>query len=271
MLLRNAELTERLRERVRRESAQATELRASRQRVVSARDAARERLGREIQGAVCEPLERAEHDADRLREELRAGEDDITDDLADLTGRIDAAIKEFRAIVHGVFPPALTDHGLVAALENLVVGLRRDTTLTVRDVSRRQIPTRSAVRETTPAPPQERREGPQQHRHPGRVESGVYFCVATLLRDLAAEPASAPLAVEVRLAADALVVAVRDPAGVPVGPSVLEAVRDRVAALDGKLDLTSDGAGASITLRVPLGDVLPTTRDILPVTQEMPS
>jgi signal transduction histidine kinase len=249
MLLRNAELTERLRERVRRESAQAAELRASRQRVVLARDAARERLAREIQLAVCDTLEHAARTADHLSALLHAPVVDTSDheltpqarELRELTGRIDGAIREFRGIVHGVFPPALTDHGLVAALENLVAELRRDTVLTVR-------------------------EG-ESRRAPARVESGIYFCVATLLRDLAAEPDSVPLEVEARLASGAIVVTVRDPAGAPVDPAVLEAVRDRAAALDG--EFAGVGGAAPFTLRVPILDSLPATRDILPITQEV--
>lgn len=142
LLLRNAELTERLREQVRVETAQAAELAASRRRVVVARDAAREQLSAEIQVRVCAPLAlcagqvsalglgepapaTAEDPAAGTAEDPAAGTAEapgtgLAAGLAEMTSEIDTAIADFRRIVHGVYPPVLTDHGLRAAMENLL-------------------------------------------------------------------------------------------------------------------------------------------------------
>jgi signal transduction histidine kinase len=232
-LLRNAELTERLREQVRLESAQAAELEASRHRVVVARDAAREQLGAEIQARVCVPLERCAVRAELARPgraESLAGRR-LAVELAEMTAAIDAAITDFRKIVHGVYPPALTDHGLLAALENLLSDLD---------------------------PPAELRT----HRIPrlaARVEASAYFCAAAALREWDATGASQPMQVVVGVTATLVQMTFHDGvpespgrAGLPVGAVVLEAVQDRVAALDGSLRTGRDPSGRWLVIEIPL-------------------
>jgi signal transduction histidine kinase len=232
LLLRNAELAEQLREQVRLETAQASELAASRRRVVVARDAAREQLSAEIQARVCIPLERCADKAELARpgrSESLAGRR-LALELAEMTAAIDAAIADFRRIVHGVYPPALTDHGLLAALENLItdVGVRAELVT---------------------------------HRLPrlaAGVEASAYFCAAALLREWeggagAAQPMQVVVGVTSTLVQMTFHDGVRgDRPGLPVGTVALEAVQDRAAALDGSLRSGHDATGRWLVVEIPL-------------------
>ncbi len=233
LLLRNAELTERLREQVRQETAQASELDASRRRVVVATDAAREQLSAEIQARVCVPLERCAASAELARPgraQSLAGRR-LAIELADMTAAIDAAIADFRQIVHGVYPPVLTDHGLLAALENLL------TDLDVRaELLTHRIPRLAA-----------------------RVEASAYFCATALLREWNTTGASRPMQIVVGVTSTLIQMTFHDGVpesgtrpGLPVSEVVLEAVQDRVAALEGSLRTGHDASGRWLVIDIPL-------------------
>jgi signal transduction histidine kinase len=229
LLLRNAELTARLADSVRREAGQAAELDRSRRRVLAARDAAREQLGREIRARVGEPLYQCSSMASGLLDdESESAAEDGKETLSEMTALIDVAIRDFRRIVHGVYPAVLTDHGLAAALENLLADLPRRAVFTARDLPRL-------------AP---------------RIEAGVYFCVAALVGSPLDEPSGAsadqPLevTVEVDTNADVLRVVLLDPRR--GGPSAPEVLRDRIEALEGEIQTTSVDEGLRSVLTVPL-------------------
>ena len=230
-VLRNTELTEQLDAQLRIRRVQAAELDRSRRRVVAARDEARELLGLRIQAGVGETLEWCA----RRAAELRAVDLAFRGPgLAELTERVDASIREFRRIVHGVYPATLTDHGLSAALGNLVAELPGHATY----------------------------EAPGLPRFAPRLETGVYFCLAALLEPFAAHDAAAGPGPWIRveltgIQPDAqLLVRVAETRGAANAgrprwdPASLDAARDRAAALDGTLAIR-DGLVAE--LRVPTG------------------
>ena len=233
LLLRNTELTERLREQVQRQVLQERELNASRRRVVVARDAAREQLSAEIQARVCVPLERCAVKAELARPgraESLAGRR-LAIELDEMTAAIDAAIADFRQIVHGVYPPVLTDHGLLAALENLL-----DDPDVRAELLTHRIPRLAA-----------------------RVEASAYFCAAALLREWHTTGASRPMRVVVGVTSTLIQMTFHDGVpdggtrpGVPVSAVVLEAVRDRVAALEGSLRTGDDYSGRWLVIDIPL-------------------
>lgn len=197
-VLRNGELTEELAEQLRRREAQAVELERSRRRVAAARDEARERLGARIQDSVGTVLSDGRSRALALRDA-----DDWEPALTELTELVDKAVKDFRRIVHGVYPATLTDHGLRAAIGNLVADL----------------------------PGNAKFSAPELPRFEPRYEAGLYFCVAALLEPVAEE-------IEVALGFEDGELRVRLGGGaVDWDPATLEAIRDRVAALDGSLRL----------------------------------
>jgi len=239
LLLRNAELGQRLRERTRVEMAQAAELDASRLRVVVARDAAREQLSAEIQAQVCVPLERCAGQVALLSLDGPAA---LVEGLATMSAEIDTAIADFRRIVHGVYPPVLTDHGLRAAMESLLAELGLQATL---------------------APP-------RIPRLAARVEVGTYFCAAALLREWHGSGARHLMRVYVGVTGRQIEMTFVDgmaevPEGAParaappVSPLVLEAVRDRVAAMGGRMISGSDESNRWLGIEVPLA-----TADLTP-------
>lgn len=226
LLLRNAELAARLADEVRRESEQAAELDRSRRRVLAARDAAREQLGREILARVGEPLYQCSAMSSALLDaETTADADSRTQTLTEMTALIDTAIADFRKIVHGVYPAVLTDHGLAAALENLLADLPRRAVLTPRDLPR-------------VAP---------------RIEAGVYFCVAALLGPPRDDADDQPIELSVELDAQiGTLTAVLLDAAPPDEPSVPDVLRDRIDALEGELSMTRTERGLRYELTVPL-------------------
>jgi two-component system NarL family sensor kinase len=220
-VLHNTELTEWLDERLRFQEMQAGELDRSRRRVVAARDEARELLSRRIESSVGETLAWCAQRAAELRDE------DVREwppKLAEITERIDTSIKEFRRIVHGLYPAALTDHGLGAALASLVT----------------ELPGRATYRAPAELP-----------RFQPRFEAGVYFCMAALLEPLAGKSDDALCELKVELAESELGISV-DGVTTLREPGVLDAVRDRVAALNGEFVLDDASPATPIRLRVPM-------------------
>lgn len=179
-LLRNTLLTAELSQRLRTVSQQAEELHRSRRRLVAARDIARRRLVHELAVSVQAAL-----DATRtVIGALEAGVLDAAGDTEALQQEIghacaligaaraetDALIARFRSVVHGIYPPGLSDYGLATAVENLAATLPRATRIAVRGL----------------------------RRYPMEIESTVYFCATVALRALAARDHAVPL--RVRLA-----------------------------------------------------------------------
>ena len=259
LLLRYWKLTDRLWDQVQVETAQEAELAASRLRVVVARDAAREQLSAEIQAQVCESLECCAGQVAALSLDESAAGPALAAKLAEIGGEIDAAIVDFRRIVHGVYPPVLGDHGLRAAMENLLTELDPDASL----ISHR-IPRLAA-----------------------RVEAGIYFCAAALLREWNGPSAPRPVRVFIGVTSTRIEMTFVDTVpdgngqvagdgaraedgayggarvfagtgdgagsgGVAVSPRVLEAVRDRVAAMGGQMQASREGSARLLMIEVPL-------------------
>jgi signal transduction histidine kinase len=167
-----------------------------------------------------------------------------------MSAEIDTAIADFRRIVHGVYPPVLTDHGLRAAMESLLAELHLQATL---------------------APP-------RIPRLAARVEVGTYFCAAALLREWHGSGARHLMRVYVGVTGRQIEMTFVDgmaqvpqgaPAEVPEGaparaaapvsPLVLEAVRDRVAAMGGRMISGNDESNRWLAIEVPLA-----TADLTP-------
>ena len=222
LLLRTADLEARLIDRVRLETAQAEILRESRRRVVAARDTAREQIGQQIQTEVCDPLEALIGRMSGLHDEI-AG---MQDELPAMTREVESVITRFRRVVRGVYPSVLADHGLQAALGNLLETVERPTTLDIDDFP----------------------------RCPAHIEACVYFCLATLLR--AWPDGEARLRIAVSAADDRLQVTLFDPQARDLAdvapPAVRQAADDRIAALDGAMTSGADTDGLHVMIDVPM-------------------
>lgn len=192
---------------------------ASRQRLLTASDDERRRLGDEIETAMRR----------RLRELIRGIEEAIAAEDAPALQRARARIEDVghgidRAIV-GLQPPDL-ESGLARAVHALA--------------------SRSAVGVTVTGAPR---------RRPRVVEAAAYYVCAEAITNTAKHAPGARVRIDLTDADDALLVIVQDDGEGGADPGAgtgLTGVADRVAALGGSFDLRSPrGSGTTITAMFP--------------------
>jgi signal transduction histidine kinase len=211
------------------------DLRASRQRLVTAQDAERRRLERDIHDGAQQNLVALAVQL-RLARQLLARDSAQMDSVFDeLDRQTKDALGTLRDLARGIFPPMLADRGLVGALKAHML----------RTCPAARLDTIAALNTTRFAP---------------EVEAAVYFCCLEALQNSSKHAADAPLAVEISNPDGWLAFSVRDD-----GPGFdatsmsartgtgLQSMADRLAALDGTLEImTAPGHGTTVTGRVPL-------------------
>ncbi|MGH2661648.1 MAG: histidine kinase [Actinomycetota bacterium] len=206
------------------------ELRASRQRLVTAQDEERRRLERNIHDGAQQQLVALAVKI-RLARTL-AGKDTARAEalLDDLQGETQEALENLRDLARGIYPPLLADQGLTAALQ--------------------------AQARKVPFPVDVQPDG--VGRYPAEAEATAYFCVLEALQN-AAKYADASRAV-VRLAEEdgRLLFSVQDDgrgfdsATTPRG-SGLQNMADRLEAVGGSVEVRSaPGRGTTVTGRIPV-------------------
>jgi PAS domain S-box-containing protein len=206
-----------------RKAAEA-ELRASRARIIKAADEARRELERDLHDGAQQRLVELALDLRmaraRLDDEPARAQELLDAALADLA----EATSELRELARGIHPAALTDGGLRPALEALVA--------------------RSSVPSSLVAVPDARFAAP--------VEATAYFSVAEGLTNAARHAAATRVEVAVIRVDNSLRVEIRDDGRGGAGTSARSGLRglaDRVAALDGVVDVVSPTGGGTV-LRV---------------------
>jgi signal transduction histidine kinase len=208
--------------------ARIEELRASRARLVRAGDDERRRLERDL------------HDGAQSRMVALAVQLGVArrraDGDAELAALLDASraelatsLDELRELARGIHPAVLTDRGLGAALGGLAT----------------RAPVAVEVAEPIPGD------------LPAPVATAVYFVVAEALTNVAKYAQAEHATVAVTRADDAVRAEVADD-GVggasAAGGSGLRGLADRVAALDGRLEIDSPaGGGTRVWVEIPLG------------------
>lgn len=209
--------------------AHVEELRASRARIITAGYAERQRLERDLHDGAQQRLM-------ALGINLRLARDLVPTDVNEAAALLDASLeelnqatRELRELARGIHPAVLTDRGLDAALNGLAG--------------------RSPV-------PVELVQTPDE-RLPSSVESAVYFVVAEALTNAARYAKARRVKVTVHRSDGQVDIQVSDD-GVggadPAQGSGLRGLSDRVAALDGRLELTSaNGDGTTVRARIPCG------------------
>ena len=219
LALENQRLSAQLRARI-------EDLRASRARLVEAGDAERRRLERDLHDgaqsrlvALALKLQLARRQADELP--------GLATMLDESSSELQASLEELRELARGIHPAELTDRGLRPALETLA--------------SRAPVPVEVSadVEEVPPA-----------------VATAVYFVVAEALTNVA-KYAGARSAIVTVETSDGLITATVSDDGVggadPAAGSGLRGLLDRVAALDGRLELESPpGGGTRLAATFPL-------------------
>ncbi|HEX2267309.1 MAG TPA: GAF domain-containing sensor histidine kinase, partial [Actinomycetota bacterium] len=223
LVIRNVRLTSEL-------MANLEELRASRQRLVTAQDDERRRLERNIHDGAQQQLvalsvkirlasAMLDRDAEKTRQLLTELQAETTD-----------AQENLRDLARGIFPPLLADQGLEAALDSQLRKVPLPVSLATDGVG----------------------------RYPKEVESAVYFSCLEALQNVSKYANAGEAMISLSEENGSLVFSVQDdgvgfdPAKVKKG-SGLQNISDRLEAIGGKLEIQSaPGSGTTLTGRIPV-------------------
>ncbi len=231
LVLKNVGLTADLQRRL-------EELRSSRQRLVSAQDAERRRLERNLHDGAQQNLVALKVKLGLA--EMLAGKDPekTAQILQQLKADTDEALETLRDLARGIYPPLLAEKGLVTALES------------------------QARKATVPVHVEDEGIG----RYPQDVEATVYFCVLEALQNVQKYANASRVSVRLREGDGALSFAVEDDGRGFDAEHVhrgagLTNMTDRLDALDGSLMIVSapgDGTRieGSVPARVPVAAVV---------------
>jgi signal transduction histidine kinase len=223
LVLKNVGLTADLQRRL-------EELRASRQRLVSAQDQERRRLERNLHDGAQQHLVALKVKLG-LAELLAAKDPEQTKaTLQQLKADTDEALETVRDLARGIYPPLLAEKGLATALESQARKATVPVTLDADGIG----------------------------RYPQEVEATVYFCVLEALQNVQKYASASHATVRLRETDGALRFDVEDDGRgfdeeqVRKGAGLTN-MQDRLDALDGALDVRSaPGDGCRVIGRLPL-------------------
>jgi signal transduction histidine kinase len=206
--------------------ARVEELRVSRLRIVEATDAARRRIERDLHDGAQQQLVALALELRILRGRAKDREELVA--LVDgLSERLASALAELRELARGIHPTILTDQGLAPAIDALA--------------DRTPVEVRAAVEVAA--------------RLPKPVEAAAYFVVAEALTNVVKYAHASSVEIDVRHDNGAVLVRVADDGvgGVDVAAgSGLRGLQDRLAAVDGEMDIVSPpGGGTRLQARIP--------------------
>jgi signal transduction histidine kinase len=226
---RIAEFTELVATAVANEASRAA-LAASRARIVTAGDQARQRIERNLHDGAQQRLV-------SLGLALRAAEAQAPDELRELLGEavggVTQLIAELQEISRGLHPAALSSGG---GLEAALGALAR----------RSAVPAELDLR--------------VQRRLPDPVEVALYYIVSEALTNAAKHAGASHVAISVGERDGVVELLVRDDGAGgadPSGGSGLIGLRDRVEAIGGRIEVDSPaGAGTSLRVTLPTTDIL---------------
>lgn len=228
LVLRNARLTDELQARLAEISRQAEELRASRERIVTAQDAERRRIERNLHDGAQQRLLTLSLSLRRAEQRLGAETDpEVKQLLAQSAEELKAALTELRELARGIHPAILREDGLSAAVRSL--GERSPLPVAVADGD--------------------------VGRLPGTVEATAYFVVSEALTNVARYSNASKAGVSLKVEDGWLALEVADDGeggANPANGTGLRGLMDRVSALGGELVVqSSPGRGTVIGARIP--------------------
>jgi signal transduction histidine kinase len=222
LALKNVGLAAALRQRL-------EELRASRERLVTAQDVERRRLERNIHDGAQQNLVALKIKLTLARQISQKHPEKIGALLEELSAEADETLNTLRELARGIYPPLLAEKGLPTALE--------------------------AQGRRSPIPVELSTEGAGRYR--ADLEAAIYFCCLEALQNAAKYSAASRVQIQLSQQNGSLVFAVKDDgrgydaAQVKRGAGLQNMV-DRIEALGGTLEINSAlGAGTVVTGRVP--------------------
>ncbi|WJV48519.1 sensor histidine kinase [Streptomyces flavofungini] len=213
--------------------ARLAEVTRSRARLVTAFEAERRRVERDLHDGAQQRLVALSMTLGLAR--LDAEPDSpLAARLATAHSEADAVLAELRELIRGIHPQVLADYGLSAAIEDAA--------------DRSPVPVDVDTGAGTDT-------GTRLPRLPEPVESAAYFAVREALTNVAKHSGATRASVQARHARGALRLTVRDDGTGGADPALgsgLTGLADRLAVLDGTLTVTSPPGGPTVlTLEIP--------------------
>jgi signal transduction histidine kinase len=200
--------------------ARLDDLRESRARIVQAGDAARRKLERDLHDGAQQRLVGLALDLRLAQEKLADDPQEAAAMLDEASAELARATEELRELARGIHPAVLSDRGLEAAVGSLA--------------KRAPLPVRidSSIDDRLPEP----------------VEAAAYFVVSEALTNVVKHSRADRAEVGIRRENGRLLVEVRDDGtgGADPSGSGLRGLADRVAALDGRLQVNGGASGGTI-------------------------
>jgi signal transduction histidine kinase len=208
------------------------DLRGSRRRLVAAQDDERRKLERNIHDGAQQQLVALAVKARLARRLTERDPEKAAEMLAQIEAESQQALEDLRDLARGIYPPLLADKGLAAALRAQAAKSPIDVEVSPDGVG----------------------------RYPQAVEAAVYFSVLEALQNVAKYAEASGAHVRLAHTAAGLTFEVRDdgrgfdPEAIGYGTG-LQGIADRLAALNGTLDVASSvGVGTTVTGVIPVED-----------------
>jgi signal transduction histidine kinase len=205
------------------------DLRSARERIIAAADEERRRIQRDLHDGAQQRLVSLALMLSLAESRMATDPEAATKLIHQARAEAQQAIDELRELAGGIHPAVLSDHGLGPALEALA--------------SRAPLPVQvRCTLEGTPLRP--------------AVEAAAYFVTSEALANVAKYAQASEASVAVSLDDDRLHLDVSDD-GVggadPAKGSGLNGLRDRIDALDGRLEIESPpGVGTTLRIEIPM-------------------
>jgi signal transduction histidine kinase len=227
LVLHNRDLDTALRETLSDLRRSNADLRASRARLVTAADAERRRIERNLHDGAQQHLV-------ALAVQMQLAADEVTAEpergpavLAALRQDLREAIEELRSLAHGIYPPLLRDAGLGEALRAAARRSAGHVSVRAVDIG----------------------------RHPAEVEAAVYFCCTEAMQNAAKHAPGADVRITVVVRDGALCFEIDDDGpGLPTSPVAhghgLANMIDRAAALGGEVTISTLRSDHALGTRV---------------------
>ena len=204
------------------------DLRHARQRIIAAADAERRRIERDLHDGAQQRMVAVAVTLGLAQSRFESDPKGAYELIAQAREEAQLAVKELRELARGIHPAVLSDRGLGAALEALAG--RAPVPVEVRGV-------------------------PEQPLAPD-IEAAAYFVTAEALTNVAKYANASCASVTLSLDDGCLRLSVEDDGVGGADPSNgtgLRGLRDRVDALDGRIDIHSPvGEGTTLTVELPL-------------------
>ncbi len=230
--LRNLHLAAELNAQLRVIRAQASQLAASRARVVQATDAERQRIQRDLHDGVQQDVVVLTAKLALAREKLRRGDPRADEPLAELQRDLAGLLGHLRDFAHAIHPPVLADQGLLEAIEAQAARLPVEVVIEAEPTLRRV-------------------------RYPQHVEAAAWFVVAEALTNAVKHARARRIMVALAQPDGSLAVEVRDD-GCGFDPAAarglgLAGLADRMSTVQGTLRIDSvPGRGTTLRAEMPL-------------------